>query len=50
MGWDSDDFTKNKRTIIGESRLIQYVSSNEKTSFIKGTFATGKRCINSFIR
>jgi len=40
MGWDSDDFTKNKRTIIGESRLIQYVSSNEKTSFIKGTFAT----------
>ena len=40
MGWDSDDFTKNKRTIVGESRLIQYVSSNEKTSFIKGTFAT----------
>jgi len=40
MGWDSDDLTKNKRTIVGESRLIQYVSSNEKTSFIKGTFAT----------
>lgn len=40
MGWDADDFSKNKRTIIAESRYLKYISSNEKTSLIKGVFAT----------
>lgn len=40
MGWDADDFSKNKRTIIGESRYLKYISSNEKTSLVKGVFAT----------
>ena len=40
MGWDADDFSKNKRTIIAESRYLKYISTNEKTSLIKGTFAT----------
>ena len=40
MGWDADDFSKNKRTIIAESRYLKYISSNEKTSLIKGTYAT----------
>lgn len=42
MGYDSDDFSKNLRTLIAEHRFIKYVSTNEKTSFIKGTFATIK--------
>lgn len=40
MGWDADDFSKNLRTIIAESRWVKYVSTNEKTTFVKGTFAT----------
>lgn len=40
MGWDADDFSKNKRTLIAESRYLKYISSNEKTSLVKGTFAT----------
>lgn len=40
MGHDGDDLTRNRRTIIAESRFIQYVSTNQKTSFVKGTFAT----------
>jgi hypothetical protein len=40
MGWDSDDFSKNKRTIIGESRYLKYISTNEKTTLVKGTYAT----------
>jgi len=40
MGWDADDFSKNKRTIIGESRYLKYISTNEKTTLVKGTYAT----------
>lgn len=46
IGLDGNDLTENKRTIIGETRLIKYVSSNEKTSFVKGTFATIQAVIN----
>lgn len=46
IGLDGNDLTENKRTIIGETRLIKYVSSNEKTSFVKGTFATIQAAIN----
>ena len=46
IGLDGNDLTTNKRTIIAETRLIKYVSSNEKTSFVKGTFATIQAAIN----
>ena len=46
IGLDGNDLTENKRTIIGETRLIKYVSSNEKTSFVKGTYADIQAVIN----
>jgi hypothetical protein len=46
MGYDADDFSKNKRTLIGESRYIKYISTNEKTSLVKGTFSTIIAAIN----
>ena len=46
IGLDGNDLTENKRTIIGETRLIKFVSSNEKTSFVKGTYATIQAAIN----
>lgn len=45
MGHDADDFSKNKRTIIAETRLLKYISTNEKTSLIKGVFATIKAAL-----
>lgn len=47
MGWDADDFSKNKRTIIAETRMLSYVSTNEKTSFIKGVFSTIKTALET---
>jgi len=47
MGWDADDFSKNKRTIIAESRYLKYISTNEKTSLIKGVFATIKAALET---
>ena len=46
IGWDGNDFTKNLRTILAETRIIKFVSSNEKTSFVKGTVATIISAIN----
>ena len=45
MGWDADDFSKNKRTIIAETRLLKYISTNEKTTLVKGTFSTIKTAL-----
>lgn len=47
MGWDADDFSKNKRTIIAESRYLKYISTNEKTSLIKGVFTTIKAALET---
>jgi hypothetical protein len=46
IGLDGNDLTENKKTIVAETRMIKYVSSNEKTSFVKGTFATIIAAIN----
>lgn len=47
MGWDADDFSKNKRTIIAETRMLKYISTNEKTSLIKGVFSTIKTALET---
>ena len=39
MGLDSDDFTKNMRTIIAEWRGLTIVKTNKRASLIKGVFA-----------
>ena len=47
MGWDADDFSKNKRTIIAETRLLKYISTNEKTTLVKGVFSTIKTALET---
>jgi hypothetical protein len=45
MGIDGNDFTKNLRTIIAEWRGALVVKNNNRTAFVKGTFATDKAAI-----
>jgi hypothetical protein len=40
MGLDGNDWTKNLRTIIAEYRGAMVVKNNDRTAFVKGTFAT----------
>ena len=40
IGLDSDDFTKNLRTILAEWRGLSLVKNNDRTAFVKGVFAT----------
>ncbi len=40
MGIDGNDFTKNLRTIIAEWRGALVTKNNDRTAFVKGTFAT----------
>ena len=40
VGLDSDDFTKNLRTIRAEWRGALVVKNNDRTAFVKGVFAT----------
>ena len=40
IGLDADDFTKNLRTILAEWRGLSLVKNNDRTAFVKGTFAT----------
>lgn len=40
VGLDSDDFTKNLRTIRAEWRGVAFVKNNDRTAFVKGVFAT----------
>lgn len=39
VGWENDDFRKNLRTIIGESRVHHYVSTNEYSAFVYDQFS-----------
>jgi HK97 family phage major capsid protein len=41
MGYDSDDWTKNLVTILGEKRLVSYVKKNDENAFVTDTFADG---------
>jgi hypothetical protein len=40
IGLDGNDWTKNMRTIIAEWRGALVTKNNDRTAFVKGTFAT----------
>jgi len=46
IGLDGNDFINNKKTILIESRLVQFVSANETPLIIKGDFATAIAALN----
>jgi HK97 family phage major capsid protein len=41
IGLDGNDFINNKKTILLEQRLVQFVSANDTAVLVKGTFAAG---------
>lgn len=41
-GFDSDDFTRNLVTILGENRFAHYVKTNDYESIVMDTFANAK--------
>lgn len=41
IGYDSDDWTKNLVTILGEKRLVSYVKKNDENAFVWDTFSDG---------
>jgi HK97 family phage major capsid protein len=41
LGYDSDDWTKNLVTILGEKRLVSFVKNNDVASFVYDAFADG---------
>jgi len=36
MGWENDDFTKNLRTFVGETRVHYFIKDNDKYGFLYG--------------
>lgn len=42
IGLDGNDFTQNKKTMLAERRLAQFVPANDATVLITGTFAAAK--------
>lgn len=47
VGLDSDDFTKNIRTVLGEQEALTVLKTNNKTAFVTGTFATDKAALET---
>lgn len=47
VGLDGNDFTKNLRTILAEWRGALVVKNNDRTAFVKGTFATDKAALET---
>lgn len=47
IGLDGNDFTNNKKTIIVEQELVQFVSANDTAVLVKGVFATAKTLIEA---
>ena len=47
IGYENDDFRKNLRTIIGESRCHHFISSNEYNAFVYDTFANAKSALET---
>lgn len=45
IGLDGNDFTNNKKTMLAEKRLVQFVSANDTACLIKGDFTTAKAAI-----
>jgi HK97 family phage major capsid protein len=46
IGLDGNDFTNNKKTMLAEKRLVQFVSANDAPVLVKGVFATAITAIN----
>jgi len=46
VGLDGNDFTENKRTILGEWRGALVVETNDRSAFVTGVFATAKTALN----
>lgn len=46
IGLDGNDFTNNKKTILVEQELVQYVSANDTACLVKGTFAAAKALLD----
>lgn len=44
-----NDFIDNKMTILGEARLVQFVSGNDTQVLVKGTFAGAKTLLDSAV-
>jgi len=47
IGLDGNDFTNNKKTMLAEKRLVQFVSANDAACLIKGDFTTAKAAITA---
>lgn len=45
IGLDGNDFTNNKKTILVEQELVQFVSANDTQCLVKGTFAAAKEAL-----
>jgi HK97 family phage major capsid protein len=47
IGMDGNDFTQNKKTILVEQRLVQFVSANDTPVIVKGVFSTAKAALET---
>lgn len=47
VGLDGNDFTKNMITVLAEWRGLVIVKNNDRTAFVKGTFATDKAALET---
>ncbi|MFA5243705.1 MAG: phage major capsid protein [Pedobacter sp.] len=47
IGLDGNDFINNKKTILLEQRLVQFVSANDTQVLVKGDFATAKALLEA---
>lgn len=47
VGLDGNDFTKNLRTILAEWRGALVTKNNDRTAFVKGTFATDQAALET---
>jgi len=45
IGLDGNDFINNKKTILCEKRLVQFVSANDVAVIVKGDFTTAKAAL-----
>lgn len=45
IGLDGNDFTNNKKTMLCEKRLVQYVSANDTGCLVTGDFTTAKAAL-----
>jgi hypothetical protein len=47
IGLDGNDFISNKKTILVEQELVQFVSANDTQVLVKGAFETAKTLLEA---